>query len=92
MNRINGNIKKRVTITKNIETIIYFVDDIRSISLRVSGGYILFKFNGNIEDIDDITANKLENGEGFDTIKSGPIKEIHVLTDEEDVELQWDIP
>ena len=77
MSRINGHEKKRVVLTPDTETIIYFIDDIRSIALRASGGSTLFKFNGEIEGIEDTSANILENGEGFDTKKSGPIKELH---------------
>lgn len=91
MSNINGHVQKRVVLTPNEETIIKFVSDIRFISINVTAGNILFKINDTISGLEDLGANILKDGESFDTTKSGPIYELHVLSSDS-AELQWDIP
>lgn len=91
MATINGNIQRRATLTPNEETIIRFVHDIRSLSICVVGGTILFKINDPISGLDDLSANKLLDGGSFDTVKNGPITELYVISSEP-AEIQWDVP
>lgn len=88
MATINGNIQKRLTLTPNVESVIAFSGNPRFLELTVSGGTVLFKPNGSISGVNDLTANTVEDSyEGFET---GSIDTLHLLSTVAAV-VQWHV-
>lgn len=88
---INGDSQKRVILSPNVETIVQFGNAIQNICLHVSGGLILFKVGGTISGVDDLTANTITDGCGYDMYKDERISEIHFYSANA-VTIQWDTP
>lgn len=90
MANINGDVQRRVTLTSNIETIVCFESYGRNLSLQCTGGEVVFKLNGAIANIDDTTANTLQDGGVFECVESAQIDSLHLLSTVA-AEVQWDL-
>ena len=65
-----------------------FSDDVRTLALNVSGGVVLFKVNGSITGVGDLSANTVDTS--YEGIEPGPIDTIHLFSTSA-ATVQWHI-
>jgi hypothetical protein len=86
---VNGNQKRRTSLTANTEEIITF-SGLSELNIFVSGGNVAYKINSTVASTTDDTANYLTGANPVAEIKTHQtIRELHVIADAATT-IEWD--